>query len=526
MVLVHLQDVRFDVRDRILFHIKDLSIHQGERIGLVGRNGSGKTSLLQVIAKEKEPAAGTVTQRGTAALLPQLKPRKGKKSGGEISQAVIHETLSQDAHVLLADEPTTHLDMENVEKLEQQLKRRQESMVVVSHDRAFLDALCNQIWELEDERIRVYSGNYTDYEQQKEAARKHHEKEYEKYIHKKKQLKEAVQQKDQKAQRAVKKPKNISSSEARGAKGAKPYFAKKQKKLNQGVKSIQTRLEQLDKVEKVKELPPIKMAVAHEESLKKRTIIRGEQITGAAGGRLLWKAFDFSVSGGDKVALIGPNGSGKTTFLRMILDGAEGIHISPSVSFGYFSQMLEVLNVDDSIVDNVSSTSSQHQTLIRTVLARLGFFRDDVFKPVHVLSGGERVKVAFAKLFVSNANVLILDEPTNYLDIEAVEELGSLLHDYSGTVMLVSHDRRLLEHVATKVFAIRNKRIHSFEGSYLDYTKTEPQKDHDPLEDQLLKIETKITDVLSRLSIEPSEKLEEEFQQLLHEKKEINQRLE
>ncbi|WP_163530091.1 Vga family ABC-F type ribosomal protection protein [Halobacillus ihumii] len=526
MVLIHLQGIRVEVKDRTLFHIKDLSIHQGDRIGLVGRNGSGKTSLLRVMAKEKAPAAGTVTQNASVSLLPQLKPQVSQKSGGEISQAVIHETFSQEADVLLADEPTTHLDMENVEKLEQQLKRRQEAMVIVSHDRAFLDALCNQIWELEDEQIRIYSGNYTEYEQQKEAARKHHEKEYEKYIHKKKQLEEAMEQKDQKAQRAVKKPKNLSGSEAKAAKLAKPYFAKKQKKLNQGVKSIQTRLEQLDKVEKIKELPPIKMAVTHEESLNKRVIIRGEKVSGAAGDRLLWKAFDFSVAGGDKVALIGPNGSGKTTFLRMILEDKQGIHISPSVSFGYFSQMLEVLEVNDSILDNVSSTSSQDPTLIRTVLARLGFFRNDVFKPVHVLSGGERVKVAFAKLFVSDANVLILDEPTNYLDIEAVEELGSLLHDYSGTVMLVSHDRRLLEHVATKIFAIHNQQIHSFEGSYRDYTQAEPQKDHDPLEDQLLMVDTKVSDVLSRLSLEPSDKLEEEFQQLLQEKNKLKQQLE
>lgn len=524
MVLIHLQDIRFDVRERRLFYIKDLSIHRGDRIGLIGRNGSGKTSLLQVIVGEKTPASGTVTKHASVALLPQLKPRLEEKSGGEISQAVIYQTLSLEPEVLLADEPTTHLDREHMEKLEQQLERHQETMVVVSHDRAFLDALCNQIWELEDGQVHVYTGSYSHYEQQKEVARKHHEKEYRKYIQKKKQLEEAVQQKERKAQRAVKKPKKTSSSEAK-ITGAKPYFAKKQKKLNQSVKSIQTRIEQLDPVEKIKEPPPIKMQVTHEESLRNRTIIRGENVSGKIGNRLLWKGVDFAIAGGDKVALIGPNGSGKTTFLQKILDRAERIYISPAVSFGYFSQMLDILDAEDSVLNNVRSTSSQDQTLIRTVLARLGFFREDVFKPVYVLSGGERVKVAFAKLFVSNANVLVLDEPTNYLDIQSVEALESLLNDYSGTVLFASHDRRFLENVATRIFAIRNERIHLFEGSYQAYTQSETKIEHDPLEDEMLKVETKISDVLSRLSMTPSEELEEEFNKLLRQKKEIQQQL-
>lgn len=525
LVLIHLQDIQFDVKDRTLFTIDNLSIHQGNRIGLVGRNGSGKTSLLHLLAKEAAPSAGTVITHSSVSLLPQLKPKTAAKSGGEISQAVIDEALSRETDVLLADEPTTHLDTGNVEKLEQQLRQRREAMIIVSHDRAFLDALCTQIWEIEDGSVHVYPGNYTDYEQQKEKARNHREKEYEKYLKTKKHLEEAIRQKEQKAHKAVKKPKNTSKSEAK-ITGAKPYFAKKQKKLNQNVKSIQTRLEQLEEVEKIKELPPVKMQVVQEESLKNRTIIRGEKVRGYAGSRLLWEEFDFSIAGGDKVALIGRNGSGKTTFLRRILDEAEGIHVAPPVSIGYFSQMLEVLDVQRSILDNVRSTSSQEQTLIRTVLGRLGFFQDDVFKPVAVLSGGERVKAALAKLFVSDVNVLLLDEPTNYLDINALEALESLFTGYSGTVLFVSHDRRFLENTTTRIFAIDNKSIHTFEGSYQAYLHAEPDQEHEPLEDELLKVETNISDVLSRLSMKPSAELDEEFQRLLRQKKELKKQLE
>lgn len=335
-----------------------------------------------------------------------------------------------------------------------------------------------------------------------------------------------MHQKEQKAQRATKKPKNISSSEAK-ITGAKPYFAKKQKKLNQGVKAIQSRINQLDKVEKIKELPPVKMQVADEEKLKNRTIIRGNKVTGIAGNRLLWKEFDFTITAGDKVAVIGPNGSGKTMFLRMILEDADGIHVSPSVSFGYFSQMLEVLDVKESILDNVRKTSSQNQTLIRIVLARLGFFREDVFKPVHVLSGGERVKVALGKLFVSDTNVLILDEPTNYLDIEAVEALESLLVDYPGTVLFVSHDRRFLENTASEVFSFQDNCIYSFEGNYQEFVKAqvEPAAEQTPLEEEMLKVEMEITNVLSQLSIEPTQELDQTFQKLLRQKKNIKQQL-
>ncbi|WP_062354399.1 ribosomal protection-like ABC-F family protein [Bacillus kwashiorkori] len=524
MLLVFLQDIRVEVEDRTLFEIKNLSIHQGDRIGLVGRNGSGKTSLLEVIAGERETSAGIVTLYGSVTLIPQLKPKMDKKSGGEISQMVINQMLSRKQDVLLADEPTTHLDAEHLMRLEQQLQNRQEAMVIVSHDRVFLDAICNKIWEIEDGTVRVYSGNYSDYVYQKQEKLKHHNKEYEKFVQKKKQLEAAMREKEQKAQRATKKPKKLSASEAR-IKGGKPYFAKKQKKLNQGAKAIQTRIEKLEKVEKIKEAPPIKMEVIHQDSLKKRIIIRGEKVRGEAGKCLLWKEFDFSIIGGDKIGIIGANGSGKTTFLRKILDQSEGISISPAVSFGYFSQMLEILNHNASIIENVQNTSCQDQTLIRTVLARLGFFRDDIFKSVNVLSGGERVKVAFGKLFVSDANVLILDEPTNFLDVEAVEALESLLNEYSGTVLLVTHDRRLLENVATRIFSIKDKRIDSYDGTFREYIIEEPKEDHNPLEDELLKVDTKISEVLSRLSIQPSQELEQEFQTLLRQKKGLMRRL-
>ena len=195
------------------------------------------------------------------------------------------------------------------------------------------------------------------------------------------------------------------------------------------------------------------------------------------------------------------------------------------MKIGYFSQNLNILDLKESILENVRSTSKQDETLIRTVLAWLHFRRDDVYKKVEVLSGGERVKVALAKVFVSDINTLVLDEPTNFLDIEAVEALESLLQEYEGTVIFVTHDRRFVQKLATRILEIKNREIRFLDR--LDEEKRQPgrQKEKDAGEDRRLLIETKISEVLSRLSVEPSEELEKEFQRLLAEKKEIGNRL-
>lgn len=157
--------------------------------------------------------------------------------------------------------------------------------------------------------------------------------------------------------------------------------------------------------------------------------------------------------------------------------------------------------------------------MIRTVLARMHFFRDEVYKPIHVLSGGERVKAALAKVFLSDSNTLVLDEPTNFLDIEAVEALESLLQEYEGTVLFVSHDRRLIQKVATKIVEIRHQERHFFTGNDEQYQNKQDEETEASLAEQKLVLEMKISEVLSRLSMEPSEELEEEFQRLLKRKK-------
>lgn len=519
MILLEANQLMMNIRDQLLFDINHLRIQEKDRIGLVGRNGSGKTTLLEVLAKVKNPSKGNVISNATCELLPQLKRTNTTKSGGEITQEYINKAIATKSDILFADEPTTNLDTKNIEKLENHLKRWQGAFVLVSHDRAFLDSLCTTIWELDDGNLTIYQGNYSNYVEQKELEQKQHEAAYEQYEDKKKQLERALQLKEQKAQRATKKPTNVSASEAK-ITGAKPYFANKQKKLRQAAKAIETRLEKLEKVDKVKELPSVKMDLPNEDTIRGRIIIRINEVTGKVENRLLWKTENIDIRAGDKIAIIGNNGTGKTTFLRKILNEDDGITVSPAIKIGYFSQNLDVLDVNKSILENVSSNSIQNETLIRTVLARLRFFRDDVYKKVDVLSGGERVKVAFAKLFVSDINTLFLDEPTNFLDIEAMEALEGLLRDYEGTILLVSHDRRFITGIADRIFTIEDQKMNVFNGTYEAYKGYETQS-KDSKDEELLVLQTKITEVLGKLSIEPSDKLEKEFTELLARKKEL-----
>lgn len=521
MTLLQVINIKHYVKDRLLLDIERLEIYENDRIGLVGRNGSGKTTLLNILSGKQKPEHGTVICHVTSEHLPQLKRTDTTKSGGEVTQEYINEALVKGPEILFADEPTTNLDTEHIEWVEKQLAQWKGAFVIVSHDRAFLDALCTKIWEVNEGKTKEYKGNYSDYSEQKELERRQKMLAYEKYETKKKQLEEALEAKERKAEKVTKAPKKVSKSEAK-ITGAKPYFAKKQKKLQKTAKAIETRLEKLEKVEKVKEPPSVKMDLPNEKLFKGRIILRVEDVAGVIGDRVLWENTSFYVRGGEKLAIIGPNGSGKTTLVKKMIHQAEGITISPAMKMGYFSQNLNILDIKKTILENVSSSSKQDETFIRTVLARLHFFRDDVYKPIEVLSGGERVKAALAKIFLSDINTLILDEPTNFLDIEAVNALEALLKEYEGTVIFVSHDRRLIENVATRILLIRNGKMDLFEGTYRQYAENSGKKARNTEVEQRLLLETKISEVLSRLSIEPSDELERKFQKLLEEKRKLD----
>lgn len=514
MIILEAYNINFSIQDRTFFQIEQLTMEANDRIGLVGANGSGKTTLLQMLLEQKAEPDGTINAFVPIGYVPQLKTTDSSLSGGEITEKYIQEVLVQKPGLLLLDEPTTNLDTAHIEKLENQLKRFTGACIIVSHDRAFLDATCTTIWEIANETLQTYKGNYTDYYEQKQLQRQQMETAYEQYTQKRKQLETALELKEEKAKRATKKPKSLSSSEAR-IKGAKPYYANKQKKLRQTAKAMETRLEKLEQPDKPEDPPALQMDVLHGETLQGKNVLQLDNVTAHVPGRHLWQSRHIDVKSGDKIAIIGPNGSGKTTLVKKIIEQAPGITITPSAVIGYFSQNLDQLDTEKSILDNVMSTSNQSETMVRIILARLRFFRDDVYKPVHVLSGGERVKIAFAKVFVSRINVLLLDEPTNYLDVDAVEALEELLLAYPGTLLFVSHDRRLVQRVATRIFHIDAQQLHVFEGDYDAFQQQDSRSTTSEQEEELMRLQTKLTEVIGKLSMTPSEELEETYDNLL-----------
>lgn len=525
MILLEAQQIHYEIQGKTLLDIALLHIQKGDQIGVVGKNGSGKTTLLNVLSEKKPLATGSIRTMASSSLLPQLNSIDTTKSGGEVTQMYIDNTLAAKPDILFADEPTTNLDQRHIEKLETHLKRWIGALVIVSHDRAFLDSLCNQIWEIKDTKVTVYQGNYSDYEKQRDLQLNQQQQAYEQYVRKKRQLENALEQKKRKAARAVKAPKKGVDSDSKQI-GAKPYFAKKQKNLEATAKAIETRIEQLETVEKVHEEKPLKMDLPEAAVLKNRVIIRFDEMEGKIGIRRLWHKVSFHIHAGDKVAVIGDNGTGKTTLVKKIMAKAAGIKVSPAVKIGYFSQDLDILQKNKTILENVASTSLQETSLICTVLAQLHFFKEDVNKPINVLSGGERVKVAFAKLFVSDVNTLILDEPTNFLDIDAIKALESLLNEYAGAVLFVSHDRRFIKQIATRIVSINNQQIDVFAGNYDAYQNQQVHvARQDTRQEQLLLINTKLSEVLSRISLEPNSELELEFQRFLQEKRKLESSL-
>lgn len=523
MNAINIQHLKVSIGIRDLLDLKDLRVDSNQKIGLIGKNGSGKTTLFKALLGEVETDISRFSVSGTIGMLPQLKQTNTYKSGGEVSQDYFVRILTQSPNILLADEPTTNLDTSHVEWVEKKLQDFQGTLLLISHDRTLLDNVCETIWELEEGQITEYPGNYSNYLEQKESEKKYQQKEYEKFKQKEQQLEEAIIQKDRQAERATKAPKNLSSSEAR-IKGAKPYFAKLQKGLHQNRKALQTRLEKLEEVERPKEEMSLKMTLPNVQAFKNKIILRAEKVVGQVENKKLWQPATFFVKGGDKVGIIGPNGSGKTTFLKKIIEKSdENLYLSPAVKIGYFAQDMDVLDSTKTILENVKESSKQNETLIRTVLARLGFPNEDVYKKVNVLSGGEKVKASLAKIFVSDCNTLILDEPTNFLDIYALDALEELLKEYEGTILFVSHDRQFISNIATQLLIFEENQLIFFEGDYEEYHNWDHQKERDLVAEQLTKIELAITTVLSKLGdsmLTEDEKnvLEEEFQKLIKKK--------
>lgn len=369
-------------------------------------------------------------------------------SGGQKTRVALGKILLKAPDVLLLDEPTNHLDIDSLRWLEDFLRSYKGAVVIISHDRYFLDKVVGKVIEIENKKAKEYFGNYSYYAEKKIIDR---EIEYHRYINQQKEIKHQEE--------VIKKLREFNREKS--------------------IKRAESREKMLDKIERVDapENLPDKMRLEIKPIKESgNDVLSVDNVSMAFDGVPLFNNISFDIKKGEKTALIGPNGIGKTTLFKIILSRLEAksgsVKLGSNVVIGYYDQEQSDLNLNKTIFDEISDSYPDLTiTQIRNVLAAFVFTGDDVFKTIGSLSGGEKGRVALAKIMLSNANFLILDEPTNHLDINSKEILEQAIQGYTGTVLYISHDRYFINSTASKIVELNKDKATIYLGNYDYYTE-------------------------------------------------------
>lgn len=367
-------------------------------------------------------------------------------SGGQKTRVALGKLLLLEPDLLILDEPTNHLDLASIQWLETYLSNYKGSVLIVSHDRYFLDRISDKVVEIDHGKVTVFSGNYSVYAEKKEQLRKAQQKQYENYQRNVKHQEEVIEK-----LRSFNREKSIRRAESR-----------------------EKMLEKMTPVEK----PADPGRTMHFELTPEKTsgndVLSVENFAKSFGENHLFRQICFDIKRGERAAIIGKNGTGKTTLLKILCEqetADEGLaRLGTNVEIGYYDQEHNVLDENKTIFDEIHDDYPDlDNTKIRNVLAAFLFTGDDVYKKISLLSGGEKGRVSLAKLMLSKANFLLLDEPTNHLDIESKEILEDALNRYTGTILYVSHDRYFINKTATKILELTQQKLLSYDGNYSYY---------------------------------------------------------
>ena len=373
-------------------------------------------------------------------------------SGGEKTRVLLGKLLLKKPTLLLLDEPTNHLDSEAIEWLEVFLKQYKGTVILISHDRYFLDQVVNRIFEIHNKKLKTYNGNYSDFIKASAIEKELELKKFE------------DQQKDIKKQEE-----SIERLKAFGREKHLKRARSKEKAL--------AKIDVLDKPEAYRKKAKIEF---NPSVTSGNDVLQLRDISMGYGERILFKDLNLDIYRGEKVALIGANGIGKSTLFKIIMNEitplSGDIKFGTNVNVSYFHQEQKTLNLDNTIIDEIWEDNKQlTQTSLRTMLGAFLFEGEEVFKKISTLSGGERARVAILKLILSNANLLLLDEPTNHLDIDSKEVLEEALSNYTGTIFTISHDRYFLNTVVDKVLVLDENGITEYLGNYDYYIEKKKQ---------------------------------------------------
>ncbi len=501
MLIMEMNNLKKYYGTRLILNINHLKVYSEDRIGIIGLNGAGKSTLLELIEGSIKPDEGAVRLLGTCSYIPQgdvLDIKCSNKSGGEKAKLKIEGAFNRQPELMLADEPTANLDIEGVENLKERLNSFKGAILLVSHDRELLDFCCSSILEISSGEIKLYKGNYSSFLVQKSAEQERLEFQYNQYIKEKNKLLRAAEKLESKSTSTRKAPKRMGNSEARLHKMGDQ---KAKAALDRSKKAVESRLERLEVKNRPSNIDKIKLDIVNMDILHSKIAVEGVNISKTLGVRHLLENADFKIFNNTRTAIIGDNGCGKTTLIKMILSGDEGIKTSPAAKIGYFAQDFSVLDDNKSIISNVMETSIKDENFVRTVLSRLLFKNEEVYKKVSALSGGEKIKAALSKVLVSDYNLLILDEPTNYLDVYSLEAMEKVLLDYKGTLIFVSHDTRFVNKLAENIILFKDKKLICYGGNLDQYNESMKGCDQSRLLEQLMVTENRLSQIIGRVSM-------------------------
>lgn len=524
-MLLNLSNITKYVQDKKLLDNISLKLYKNEKVGLIGSNGVGKSTLIKLIMNQRLVEDGHIKKYGRIGYLPQdfsiieektvegflkdfemdgefihvLKTLKLKDklkqeiqylSGGEKTRLHLAKIIFSRPELLILDEPTNHLDFEGINWFEEYITKFQGGVLVVSHDRYFLDKTVSKIWELEDGKIKEYSGNYTFYKKSKAKEIERDIIEYEKYRKERKKLEEAARKHMEKSN----KYNNMSQHD---------FYRGKSAKIAKKAKAIRSRVDQMEERNKPKSDSKINISFENRNEKSGCILIRGENLK-KSFEKILFANMDFEIKRQRRIGLIGKNGVGKSTLLKAIvgMEEVEGnLYISPSARIGYFSQ--ELKNLDEGlIVLEELKKINKDESYIRTLLGCMLFKSEDVYKNIKDLSLGEKVRIIFLKLVLGDYNLLVLDEPTNFLDIRSREKIEEALFDYDGAILFVSHDRYFLKKMSEEVWEMETGGLKRYLGDYEYYLEKKERrsiKGEGLAKEKILSLEMELSNISFKL---------------------------
>jgi macrolide transport system ATP-binding/permease protein len=513
--IAKLNHISLEIMDRLLLNDINGTIDHGEVIGLIGRNGSGKSTILQLLLGQIKPTEGQVEwiksktdvflvdQEKQSYITNHVSEREAELlakwqipdvpyellSGGEKLKIRLAKGFATEPSLLLLDEPTNHLDRESMELLISQMKNYDGTIIVVSHDRYFLDQATTKIWSIENKKLIEQQGNYSHYIKVREQRRLSQQREYEKLQRKIEIVENQINNLSSWSQKA--------HAQSTKQEGVKEFYRVKAKRMDSQVKSKRKRLErelENTKVERVEEDEPVRFSLSINSRVGKR-FLEVKNLTKRYEQRILFEQTNFTIQHGDKIALIGPNGCGKTTFLNIVMgnESFEGdLWLSPSANIGYLTQQVFDLPLDQTPEELFYRVTFKERGKVQNLMKHLGFTASQWSEPIGQMSMGERVKCKLMKFILEDKDVLILDEPTNHLDLPSREQLETTLADYTGTLVIVSHDQYFLSKTTSAQLVFENKRIQK--------KITQSNETVDSFEELRLKLETERQEVLGKLS--------------------------